>query len=53
MRSAACICSAALLVCLSACSREDARNLVDKLTAKNDQSAESPQPAQGAKMALV
>ena len=45
MRSAACICSAALLVCLSACSREDARNLVDKLTAKNDQSAESPQPA--------
>jgi hypothetical protein len=45
MRCAACICSAALLVCLSACSREDARNLVDKLTAKNDQSAESPQPA--------
>jgi hypothetical protein len=39
MRYAASICFTALLVCLSACSREDARNLVDKLTAKNDQNS--------------
>jgi len=45
MRCAACICSAALLVCLAACSREDARNLVDKLSAKNDQNSGEPQAA--------
>lgn len=45
MRCAACICSAALLVCLAACSREDARNLVDKLSAKNDQNSGDPQAA--------
>ena len=45
VRCAAFICSAALLVCLSACSKEDARNLVDKLTAKNDQNSGDPQAA--------
>jgi len=45
LRCAACICSAALLVCLAACSREDARNLVDKLSAKNDQNSGEPQAA--------
>ena len=45
MRYAASICFTALLVCLSACSGEDARNLVDKLTAKNDQNSGDPQAA--------
>lgn len=42
------ICSAALLVTLSACSMQDARNALAKLTADNDQSTESAKPAEPA-----
>lgn len=56
MRCAAFICSAALLVCLTACSKDEMRNYkenvrtfvndsLDKMKAKNEQSDGSPMPA--------
>lgn len=51
MRQAACICSALLLASLSACSMQDARNAVNKLSAKVEQATESPQPEQPAQPA--
>ena len=48
MRHVASICSGALLISLSACSSQSARNLLDKLTAKPAQDTESAQPLQPA-----
>jgi len=52
IRCTAFICSTALLVCLTACSKdnvrsykEDVQNYLDKLKANNDNPAELPQPA--------
>ncbi|MGB9408194.1 MAG: hypothetical protein WCA89_11700, partial [Terracidiphilus sp.] len=49
IRHVACICSAALLAGLSACSMQDARNMLAKLTPQTEQPAEPAPPVQPTK----